>query len=286
MSSPSESPASPPVIESKPKRTIPKGKKSVPKVDCSNTIITPPIDPIMEDLTTLTAALSVADNSTSLSNAKHLSIEQFWKAIQVGSKDRWKQVNEFMLHQFGTALSCNRFAVGEVIEDATNDFLKVCGIDALCVPSAKRIDIVIKNVKELEGLSSKYVSTGNHVILHNSQRKTNTDLEMSPTLLFLPTEWWFLHPKTITELGLNVADYMKNTGDSLQLSFKLLEALRLKEYPYTLKCELQYDKSKCLKKATSDLTYQIINDLLNPDTPEIIRNYLQTLLDSIPSRNE
>jgi len=235
-------------------------------VESSNTIIIP----LPQEATT--------------SAVKLLSIEEFWKAIEIGSKDRWKQINEFMLHHFGTALSCNRFAVGEIIEDATSDFLKVCGIDALCVPSAKRIDIVIKNVKGLEGLSSKYVSTGNHVILHNSQRKTNTDLEMSSTLLFLPTEWWFLHPITIKELGLTITDYMKNTGDSLQLSFKLLDALRLKKYPYTMKVELLYDKSKCLKKATSDLTYHIINDVLNSETPEIIRQYLQKLLDSIPSR--
>ena len=37
-------------------------------------------------------------------------------------------------------------------------------------------------------------------------------------------------------------------------------------------------------KATSDLTYKILRDVLNPATSPEIRSYLQSLLESIPSR--
>jgi len=223
-------------------------------------------------------------NQHRMAQVPMLTIDQFWKAVSDGSKDRWKQVTEFILNQFGTNLSCNRFAVGEVIEDATGDFLKACNIAAECVPSEKRIDINITNVNTLIGLSSKFVSTGNHVILYNAQRSDVKDYNLSPTLLFLMNEWWFLYPPLIAELGINVKDYMNNTKDSLQLSFNLLNILRERNYPYHLDFNINYDKSTCLMKATSDLTYKIICDLHNPETPPAVRNYLQSLLDSIPSR--
>jgi hypothetical protein len=213
-----------------------------------------------------------------------LTVKQFWNEIVSGSKTNWTQVTEFMLHQFGTALSCNRFAVGEVIENATGDFLRACGIKAECVPSAKRIDIDVKNVEGLCGLSSKFVSTGNHVILHNAQRTTNTDFTVSPTLLFLTNEWWFLYPPLIAELGIDIKTHFKDTGDSLQLKFTILEELRKKNYPYCMKFSINYNKSEALMKSVSDMTYAFVKDLHNPDTPPTIREYLQKTLDNIPSR--
>lgn len=213
-----------------------------------------------------------------------LTVEQFWDEIVKGSKTQWKQVTEFMLHQFGTALSCNRFAVGEVIEDATGDFLQACGIQANCVPSAKRIDIAVENVTNLTGLSSKFVSTGNHVILHNAQRKINTDFTVSPTLLFRMNEWWFLYPPLIAELGVDMKQHFKNTGDSLQLKFTILDELRKVNYPYHIEYSIYYDKSVARMKSVSDLTYTFVKDLHDPATPPAIREYLQKTLDAIPSR--
>ena len=209
-----------------------------------------------------------------------MTIPEAWERIKNGDKTEWKKITEFALNQFGTALSCNRFAIGEVIENATEKYLNDVGIQAACVPSAKRIDLTICNVEGLTGLSSKFVSTDGHVILHNSQRKINTDLSIHPTLLFLIEEWWFLDPPTIAALGITIKDHLANNGDSLQLKFTLLAELKKKGYPYVTPVHLDYNKSTCAMKATSDLTYKILLDLLNPATAP----YLQGLLDSIPSR--
>lgn len=215
-----------------------------------------------------------------------LSIPEFWKKIKEGSKDKWIRITEFTLNNFGTALSCNRFAVGEVIEDATEVFLNDIGIISNCIPSAKRIDIQICNVSGLDAISSKFVSTDGHVILHNAQRSVVTDKEVHPTLLFLMTEWWFIYPPHIKAMGIDISDkkYLSSTGDSLRLNFTLLDDLRAKNYPYFIKQGISYDKSKCKMKATSDLTYKIVNDLLNPDIPPVIRSYLENLMETIPSR--
>ena len=205
---------------------------------------------------------------------------EFWERIKNGDKTEWKNITEFALNQFGTALSCNRFAIGEVIENATEKYLNDVGIRAACVPSAKRIDLTVSNVEGLAGLSSKFVSTDGHVILHNAQRKINTDLSIHPTLLFLMEEWWFLDPPTIAALGIAIQDHLTNNGDSLQLKFTLLAELKTKDYPYVTKVHLDYNKATCAMKATSDLTYKILLDLMNPAKAP----YLQGLLDSIPSR--
>jgi hypothetical protein len=214
----------------------------------------------------------------------NLTVAQFWKRVEEGPKDTWKTIIEIMLQQFGTALSCNRFGVGEVIEQATADYLKTCGIKADCVPSAKRIDIEVKNVESLPSLSCKFVSCGKDVVLHNSQRKTNTDFTVSPTLLFLTTEWWFLDPPRIAEHKIDIKNHLNNTGDSLQLKFTLLEELRKVDYPYHMKFIISYEKPKALMKSISDLTYKFIKDLYDPATPPATREYIRKTLEDIPSR--
>lgn len=219
--------------------------------------------------------------STAIAN---LTIHEFWKRISETPKTSWTTTIEYVLNEFGTALHCNRFAVGESIETATTRFLNTCGIQTEHIPSATRIDCEIKNVEGVKGISLKFVSTGNHVILHNSQRKANTDMDLSPTLLFRMNDWWFLHPPTISDMGIDVKSYMKNTSDSLQLSFNLLKELKTKGYPYTLDHTINYKRTECVKKSTSDLFYRIISDHLNPETSPEVKAYLQSVFDSIPSR--
>jgi hypothetical protein len=183
---------------------------------------------------------------------------------------------EYILNQFGTALSCNRFAIGECIEYAATDLLNEIGIRAEAVSSEKRIDIRINNVAGLTAISSKYVSTGNHVILYNAQRTVATDMTLHPTLLFLANEWWLLIPSVIEKLGVSIKEYLKNTTDSVQLSFKMLASLRRLNYPYCLAHAIAYDKESCPKKATSEVLYRIVKDLLDPHLDPIIRQYLET----------
>lgn len=212
-----------------------------------------------------------------------ISVSDFWNSVMVAKKDSWLQIVEFMLNQFGTALHCNRFAVGEVIEYASRDLLGGLGVDVKCIPSAARIDMEVCNIEGITGISSKFVSTKgsdskSHVVLHNSQRTAATDTTLHPTLLFLMDEWWFLDPKLIKSLGIDVNQYIKNTSDSVHLKFTILDELRKKNYPYCLKQSISYNKEKCPRKATSELTYLILKDYLNPDTDETIRTYLKSLL--------
>lgn len=218
--------------------------------------------------------------------ATRVPLSEFWERVATGSKTSWTRQVEFVLQTFGTSLSCNRFAVGEVIEKCTCAYLNSVGIHAIDVPSAKRYDTRIENVEGLEALSLKFVSTDGEVTLHNSQRKTNTDMTMIPTLLFRLKDWWFLHPPTIAALGINVCDFMKNTGDSLHLSFKLLSVLAEKGYPYHIEHTLRYDKDACSKKATSDLLYLYVCDMLSDETPAEKRAYLEAYDRAIPSRND
>jgi hypothetical protein len=230
----------------------------------------------------------LANTHTMSITQEKISVEKFWKQVVEGNKTEWLHVVEYILNKFGTALSCNRFAVGEVIEFATKDYMINLGVDAKCVPSATRIDMVC-NIEGLDGISSKFVSsrgkdTKGHVVLHNAQRTTATDTTLHPTLLFLLDEWWFLEPKYIKQLGIEVSDHIKNTGDSVQLKFTLLPQLREKNYPYVLKQTISYDKESCPRKATSELTYKILKDLLSPKTDPIIKKYLEDLVMSIQSR--
>ena len=213
-----------------------------------------------------------------------MTLATMWETIEKGSKTSWSEPVEFVLNTFGTALSCNRFAVGEVVEYATTEFLRSIGIDAVCLASEARIDVRINNVTGVSGISSKLVTTGSHVILSNSQRKIATDLTLHPTLLFLTNEWWFLDPATIASLGVDIRPHIKSTGDSVHLSFKLLDELKEKGYPYRLNHLLKYDREACERKATSEVLFQLVKDLHHPDTDPAVKAYIKTKLDSLLSR--
>ena len=213
-----------------------------------------------------------------------MTLPQLWDAMAKGSKSSWSTTVEFVLNTFGTALSCNRFAVGEVVEYATTEFLRSVGVDAVCLASEARIDVRVNNVTGLSGISSKLVTTGNHVILSNSQRTTATDVTLHPTILFLVDAWWFLDPVTITSLGVDYKPYIKNTGDSIQLSFKLLDELKSKGYPYRLAYTIAYDRDACERKATSEVLFQMVKDLHHPDTDPVIKAYLKQKIDGLLCR--
>jgi hypothetical protein len=157
-------------------------------------------------------------------------------------------------------------------------------VDAVCLASEARIDVRVNNVTGVSGISSKLVTTGGHVVLSNSQRTTATDLTLHPTILFLEKEWWFLDPDTIASLGVDYKPYIKNTGDSVQLSFKLLAELRTKAYPYRLEHKLNYDRDACERKATSEVLFQMVKDLHHPDTDPVIKAYLRTKIDGLLCR--
>lgn len=221
---------------------------------------------------------NTAKTESSTADSEKMSIDDLWASI-VSNESARRTFNtrvEYILNQFGTALSCNRFAIGECIEYAATDLLHEIGVCAEAVSSEKRIDIRIRNVAGLTAISSKYVSTGSHVILYNAQRTVATDMTLHPTILFLANEWWLLVPSLIEKMGVSVKEYLKNTTDSVQLSFKILASLRQLNYPYYLTHAITYDKKSCPQKATSEVLYRTVKDLLDPHLDPIIRHYLET----------
>ena len=213
-----------------------------------------------------------------------LTVDQMWDAVVKGCKGKWTTEVEFILGIFGTALSCNRFPIGESIEYGTTEYLRRIGVDARWLPSATRVDLCLHNVTGLSGISSKFCSTNKEVTLHNSQRTTATDKTLHPTFLFLVDEWWFLYPPTIKSLGINPDDYIKNTKDSIHLKLSILKKLKELKYPYYFVHKIKYDKGTCPQKATSELFYQLVKDYLDPETLPANKAYIQTKLDALITR--
>ena len=216
-------------------------------------------------------------------------LRTFWEQIAGGSRAEWSSIVEFTLNTFGTALYCNRFAVGEIIELASRDFLCASGIPAISEPSKARFDLRVLGAGDsCKNISCKFVSERgtaykSHVVLYNAQRTMATDMSLHPTLLFLMDEWWFLEPNAIKECGVDIKDHIKNTGDSVHLNFTILRELRARSYPYVCAHAIRYDKAACLKKPTSELTYELIKDYLNPHTPPVIRDYLHSKIGGLHS---
>jgi hypothetical protein len=216
-----------------------------------------------------------------------MTIGEFWGRIVAGDAARrmFSRRVEYILNEFGTALSCNRFAIGECIEYAATDFFREIGVRADAVSSEKRVDILVRNVEGLTELSSKFVSTGKHVVIYNAQRTVATDMSLRPTLLFLMDEWWLLEPSKMDAMGVSAREFLKSTGDSVQLSFNLLSRLRLMNYPYCLPHTIRYDKQFCPRKATSEILYRLVNDLLDPQLDPVVREYIERRMRSLQCRN-
>lgn len=166
---------------------------------------------------------------------------------------------EYVLHEYGTTLPCNRFTIGNFIEDLLRDFLEQIGHDARAEPNAKRIDVVIKNYGPL---SVKYSSTSN-IKLHNSNNSVNKDMTMTDLVLLTPKHMWLITNAALKSCGLDVNEFLKNTGDGLLLKRSILTAMQKVNYPYVMPVNLIHDKNTCKHNSTHTVFSRHIELMFN-----------------------
>jgi hypothetical protein len=187
----------------------------------------------------------------SCNDTSPISIDNFMTRLKAADKSSYQELMRHLFLEYGTSLHCNRFAIGNCNEYAIADVVRKTGLTVEEHSNAKRIDL---DVKEFSAFSIKYTS-GGEAILHNSQRKTNTDLTMHDTLIVTPSQWWFLAPSVIKEYGVDLTKYIKNNGDSLALKLSILTKLKEVKYPHYFDFDISVDKTKCKNKEINRIIY-------------------------------
>jgi len=182
--------------------------------------------------------------------------EEFWQGLIMLDLNLLKSPIEYLLEQFGTKESCNRFDVGNSMEFIIGDYIKSCGFKVIELPNAKRFDIDIANYKKL---SIKYSSTGD-ITLHNSNSSINKDINMKDTILLTPDKLYLITNTELCKHNININDYTKNTGDSLKLKRKILKELEKKNYPFIYDINLKHNKKECKNRLCSKIFYSKFNE--------------------------
>ena len=178
----------------------------------------------------------------------------FIKRLLEADKSKYLTLMKHLMTEFGTALHCNRFAIGNCNEYAIADVVRGTGLKVTEMQDASRVD------QEIVGLgkySIKYSGSGD-IKLHNSNNMANTDTTMHNTLLVTPDEWWYLTLEEMSLVGVDYKLYLKNTGDGLSLKRTILTALKHKGYKHFFHFDISVDKKQCKNKETSKVFYDAI----------------------------
>jgi hypothetical protein len=183
-----------------------------------------------------------------------ITADMFIKRLLDADKSKYLKLMKHLMTEFGTALHCNRFAIGNCNEYAIADLVRGTGLKVTEMQDASRID------QEIAGLgkySIKYSGSGD-IKLHNSNNMANTDTTMHNTLLVTPDEWWYLTLEEMSLVGVDYKLYLKNTGDGLSLKRTILTALKHKGYRHFFHFDIAVDKKQCKNKETSKVFYDAI----------------------------
>lgn len=175
-----------------------------------------------------------------------------WNHIIKGDLNNLQRRTKHLLQVYGTSLPCNRFDVGNSIEFLLEDFIASLGFSVTKLPNAKRIDLCINDSFKL---SIKYSSVGD-ITLHNSNSCINKDENMTDLMLLTPTHLYLITNDNIQQTGINLNDYLVNTGDSLKLKRTLLTKLENINFKYKCPIDIKIDKSSCQNKSCAEVFYQ------------------------------
>jgi hypothetical protein len=178
----------------------------------------------------------------------------FIKTLLEADKSKYSTLMKHLMAEYGTALHCNRFAIGNCNEYAIADVVRGTGLKVTEMQDATRVD---QEVVGLGTYSIKYSGSGD-IKLHNSNNITNTDTTMHNTLLVTPDEWWYLTPEEMALVGVDYKMYLKNTGDGLSLKRTILSALKTSGYKHFFHFDIAVDKKQCKNKETSRVFYDAI----------------------------
>lgn len=183
-----------------------------------------------------------------------ITAAMFIKTLLDADKSKYSTLMKHLMAEYGTALHCNRFAIGNCNEYAIADVVRTTGLKVTEMQDATRVD------QEIVGLgkySIKYSGSGD-IKLHNSNNVANTDTNMHNTLLVTPDEWWYLTPEEMALVNVDYKVYLKNTGDGLALKRTILTALKAKGYKHFFRFDIAVDKKQCKNKETSKVFYDAI----------------------------
>lgn len=175
-----------------------------------------------------------------------------WNHIIKGDLNNLQKRTKYLLQVYGTSLPCNRFDVGNSIEFLLEDFISSLGFSVTKLPNAKRIDLCINDSFKL---SIKYSSVGD-ITLHNSNSCVNKDENMTDLILLTPTHLYLITNDNIKQTGINLNDFLINTGDSLKLKRTLLTKLENVDFKYKCSLDIKIDKSSCQNKSCAEVFYQ------------------------------
>ena len=191
-------------------------------------------------------------------SSRMLSVTELTDKLKKQDKTEYKKLMIHILEEYGCSLHCNRFAVGNCHEYAIEDIVRATGLTVQNLQDAARVDL---HIKEFGHISIKYSSTGD-IKLHNSNNVANKDMSIVDTLLVTPTHWWILTKDEMMKVGVDVQNYLKNSGDGLQLKRTILAQLDKNKYPHVFAHSIAIDKKKCKNKETSRVFYDFIKSQL------------------------
>lgn len=177
-----------------------------------------------------------------------------WKVIS-DNKDKLQESKlfiEYLLSEFGTIQPCNRFDIGNCIEFILSEFLTCIGFKIDELPNARRIDL---SINSKYNLSIKYSSIGD-ITLHNSNSCINKDEHMTDLLLLTTEKLYLITNKELQNQGIDIKNYIKNTGDSLKLKRSILTKLHRIKYPLFINFKLKINKKTCKNRLCSKLFYK------------------------------
>ena len=189
-----------------------------------------------------------------MTSEPEMNSAKFMQILKAADKTKYSTLMRHLMLEFGTALHCNRFAIGNCNEYAIADLVRSTGLEVTEMQDASRVD---QEVKGLGKYSIKYSGSGD-IKLHNSNNISNTDMSMHNTLLVTPDEWWYLTPNDMAIVGVNYKDYLKNTGDGLALKRSILTALKTGNYLHFFPFDIAVDKKQCKNRETSKVFYDAI----------------------------
>ncbi len=160
--------------------------------------------------------------------------DDFWNKFTESNnfEDLEKKI-KYILTEYGTKLSSNRFSVGISIEILLAKDMRERGFEIEELSNNKRIDLCIN---KMYNISVKYSKTGD-IKIHNSLG-INKDMNFPNLLLLTSTDLYLITCNTLKTHNINIKNYLKNTGDGLKLKRKLLLELKSKGYKYRLSLDL------------------------------------------------
>lgn len=178
--------------------------------------------------------------------------KEFWHGLKTQADfSEFQKRTKFILKNYGTAIACNRFDVGNSIEFLFADTLRQYIPNDLIreEPNAKRVDIVVNNLQ----ISIKYSSSGN-IKIHNSLGE-NKDKAMITTLLITPNKIYLLSKSILKEYDITLTEYLVDTKDGLQLKRSLLTRLnKIKDFNYGINIDISI--TECNNMLTSRVFYE------------------------------